>query len=107
MTTVISKLITRTLCDNRGCLDFERLDEKITQTVTVAESVLRSVLLDDSKIAIREGTKAIVANKILSPDSLIVAKTSLRLCQKRPGECPHCDGLHLCRFLVCGDCSYG
>lgn len=107
MTSVISKFIIKTLCDNQGCLDFKRLDERITQAFTVAEPVLHSVLFDDGKIAIQEGRQKVFGNKILSPDSLIVAKTSLRLCQKKTGECSQCDGLHLCRYLVCGDCTFG
>lgn len=107
MTTAISKFVIKTLCDNQGSLDFRRLDERITQTFTVAEQVMQSVLFDYSKVAIQEGRQAVVGNKIMSPDSLIVAKTSLRLCQKKPGECQQCDCLHLCRYLVCGDCTFG
>ncbi|TKS73181.1 Poly [ADP-ribose] polymerase 12 [Collichthys lucidus] len=105
--TAISKAITKTLCDNQGCLDFKRLEERIKQSFTVAESVLRSVLFDDGRIAIQEGRQKAVGSQIISPDSLIVAKTSVRLCQKKPGECPQCDGLHLCRYYVCGDCTFG
>lgn len=107
MAAVISKLITKTLCDNQGCLDFGRLDERIKQSFTVAEPVLRSVLFDDGRIAIQEGRQRAVGSQIISPDSLIVAKTSLRLCQKKTGACVQCEGLHLCRYFVCGDCTYG
>lgn len=107
MTSVISKFIIKTLCDNQGCLDFRRLDEMIAQSFTVAEPVLRSVLFDDGKIAIQEGRQKAIGNQIISPDSLIVVKTSLRLCQKKPGQCLQCDGLHLCRYFVCGDCTFG
>ncbi|KAG8012473.1 Poly [ADP-ribose] polymerase 12 [Nibea albiflora] len=107
MAAAISKLITKTLCDNQGCLDFKRLDQRITKSFTVAEQVLRSVLFDDGRIAIQEGRQRAVGSQIISPDSLIVAKTSLRLCQKKPGECPQCDALHLCRYYVCGDCTFG
>lgn len=107
MTSVVSKFILKTLCDHQGCLDFVRLDERIRQTFTVDEPVLRGVLFDDGKIAIQRGTKKAVGRQMISPDSLIVAKTSLRLCRRKPGECPQCDGLHLCRYLVCGDCTFG
>lgn len=107
MTSVISTFIIKTLCDHQGCLEYRHLEEKLTQTYRVAESILRSVLDDDSKIAIQEGRQKPVGKQIVSPDSLIVAKTSLRLCRKKPGECLQCDGLHLCRFFVCGDCSFG
>ncbi|XP_059190758.1 protein mono-ADP-ribosyltransferase PARP12 [Centropristis striata] len=105
MTSVISRFVFKTLCEHQGCLDFKRLDEKLAQSFTVAEPVLQRVLFDDGKIAIQEGREK--SSQILSPDSLVVAKTSLRLCQKKPGECQECDGLHLCRYYVCGDCTFG
>lgn len=107
MTAVISKFIIKTLCNNQGCLDYKRLDEIISQSFTVAETVLQSVIFDDGKIAIQEGRQRVVGKQIVSPDSLIVAKTSLRLCQKKPEECYQCAGLHLCRYFVCGDCTFG
>lgn len=107
MTSVVSKFIVKTLCDNQGSLDFRHLDEKVRHSFTVAEPVLRSVLFDDEKIAIQVGKQKVVGRQMIPPDSLIVAKTDLRLCQKKPGECLQCDGLHLCRYLVCGHCSYG
>ncbi|XP_069561395.1 LOW QUALITY PROTEIN: protein mono-ADP-ribosyltransferase PARP12 [Brachyistius frenatus] len=36
-----------------------------------------------------------------------MAKTNLRLCQKKVGDCLQCDGLHLCRYFVCGGCTFG
>ncbi|XP_071360893.1 protein mono-ADP-ribosyltransferase PARP12 isoform X2 [Trachinotus anak] len=107
MTSVISKFVIKTLCDHRGCLDFQHLDETLAQSFTVAEPVLRSVLYDDGKIAIKTGREKATGGQIINPDSLVVAKTSLRICQKKPGECPRCDGLHLCRYFVCGDCTFG
>ncbi|KAK1888404.1 Protein mono-ADP-ribosyltransferase PARP12 [Dissostichus eleginoides] len=107
MTLLISKFVTKTLCDHHGCLDFKHLDEKIAQSFTAAPQVLRSVIFDDSKIAVEEGKQKAIGSQVISPDSLIVAKTSLRLCQKKPGECAQCDGLHLCRYYVCGDCTFG
>uniref|UniRef100_UPI0037E84CE0 protein mono-ADP-ribosyltransferase PARP12-like n=1 Tax=Semicossyphus pulcher TaxID=241346 RepID=UPI0037E84CE0 len=92
---------------NQGCLNFRSLKEQISQSHTVKEAVLRSLLFDEDKIAIKEGRQRVRGSQIVSPDSLIVAKTSLRLCQKKPGECPQCDGLHLCSYYVCGGCTYG
>ncbi|XP_034542084.1 protein mono-ADP-ribosyltransferase PARP12-like isoform X2 [Notolabrus celidotus] len=107
MASVVSEFITKTLCDNQGCLNFRSLDEKIKQKYTVSEEVLRSLLFDKDKIAIKEVKQTVTGSQILSPDSLIVAKTGLRLCQEKPGECSQCDGLHLCRYYVCGGCTYG
>lgn len=106
MSSVISKFITKTLCDHQGCLDFRRLDETVSHSFTVAEVVMQSVLSDDGRIAVLEGKQRAVANKMFGPDTVVVAKTNLRLCQKKSGECSQCDALHLCRYLVLGDCSF-
>ncbi|XP_075898941.1 protein mono-ADP-ribosyltransferase PARP12 isoform X2 [Nelusetta ayraudi] len=106
MSSVISKFITKTLCDHQGCLDFRRLDETVSRSFTVAEVVMQSVLSDESRIAVLEGKQKAVANKMFGPDTLVVAKTNLRLCQKKSGECSQCDALHLCRYWVLGDCSF-
>uniref|UniRef100_A0A672F9P3 Poly (ADP-ribose) polymerase family, member 12a n=1 Tax=Salarias fasciatus TaxID=181472 RepID=A0A672F9P3_SALFA len=105
MTSVVSKFITKTLCDHEGSLDFRRLEEKVARSYTVAESVLRAVLFDQSKIAIRQGEEKPTGGHIIPPDSLVVAKSSARLCQKKTGACARCDGLHLCRYYVCGECT--
>ena len=107
MTSLISKFITRTLCDNHGSLDFGRLDEQISQTFTVADAVLRSVLDDRSRLLVQRGKLRAAGNKLLGADAVVVATTGLRLCQKKPGECARCDALHLCRYLVCGSCVFG
>ncbi|XP_034032875.1 protein mono-ADP-ribosyltransferase PARP12 [Thalassophryne amazonica] len=107
MATIISKFITKTLCDNEGCLEFRTLEGKISEFYTVAEPILRSVLFDEEKIAIRRGREEASAGQIISPDSLVLAKTSLWICQKRAGECTGCEGLHLCKFYVCGACMFG
>uniref|UniRef100_A0A672FEZ4 Poly (ADP-ribose) polymerase family, member 12a n=1 Tax=Salarias fasciatus TaxID=181472 RepID=A0A672FEZ4_SALFA len=107
MTSVVSKFITKTLCDHEGSLDFRRLEEKVARSYTVAESVLRAVLFDQSKIAIRQGEEKPTGGHIIPPDSLVVAKSSARLCQKKTGACARCDGLHLCRYYVCGECTFG
>ncbi|KAF7667404.1 hypothetical protein LDENG_00063480 [Lucifuga dentata] len=107
MSSVISKVIMKTLCENQGCLDFQTLDDRIRQCFTVADQVLHTVLFDDGKIAIHEGRQKASGAHGINPDSLIVAKTSLRICQKEVGQCLGCDGLHLCRYFVCGDCRFG
>ncbi|XP_056272882.1 protein mono-ADP-ribosyltransferase PARP12-like isoform X1 [Pseudoliparis swirei] len=107
MASNISNFVTKTLCDHQGSLDFKRLEEEIGKYVTVSDAVLRRVLFDDAKVAIQGGRQEAAGGALLSPDSLLVAKTSLRVCQKKPGECAQCDGLHLCRHYVCGVCTFG
>ncbi|XP_013872004.1 protein mono-ADP-ribosyltransferase PARP12 [Austrofundulus limnaeus] len=108
MESSVSKLITEILCENHGCLDFEQLNELAQNNFGFKAEELRSVLFDDGKIAIREGKQQVLpGGDELRPDSLVVAKTTLRLCQRKPGECSGCHGLHLCRYYVCGGCTYG
>ncbi|XP_038161431.1 protein mono-ADP-ribosyltransferase PARP12-like [Cyprinodon tularosa] len=107
MASTISNLIFKILCDNDGCLDLRQLNAELARSsfgVKVAN--LRSVLIDDGKIAIRTNKQRCPGHDI-GPDSLIVAKTSLRLCQRKVGECTQCDSLHLCRYFVCGGCTFG
>ncbi|XP_075995778.1 protein mono-ADP-ribosyltransferase PARP12-like [Genypterus blacodes] len=102
-----SSFIIRTLCDNQGCLDFQQLDALIQQQDSAADHILKKVLLDDRKFAIQEGKQKASGSHRISPDSLVVAKSSLRICQLEAGQCAHCDGLHVCRYYVCGKCRYG
>ncbi|MEQ2286785.1 hypothetical protein AMECASPLE_005905 [Ameca splendens] len=107
MASSIPNLTFKILCDNDGCLEARQLNAKLAESsfgVKLAD--LRSVLFDDGKIAIREGKQRVPGGN-LRPDSLIVAKTSLRLCQRKAGGCTQCDGLHLCRYFVCGGCTFG
>uniref|UniRef100_A0AAQ4NT29 PARP12-like CCCH zinc finger tandem domain-containing protein n=1 Tax=Gasterosteus aculeatus aculeatus TaxID=481459 RepID=A0AAQ4NT29_GASAC len=85
MTSVISKFVVKTLCDLRGSLDFQRRPLRRRQSIHPG-----------GPIESRRGTNT-------RRDSLIVAKSSLRVCQRRPGECPRCDALHICKFYVCGE----
>ncbi|XP_017274370.1 protein mono-ADP-ribosyltransferase PARP12 [Kryptolebias marmoratus] len=108
MESKVSKLITKILCDNHGCLDFEQLNDLAQSNFGFEAEDLRSVLFDDGKIAIREGKQQVAGGDGTRPDSLVVAKTSLRLCQKKAGECTlDCHCLHLCRYFVCGSCTFG
>lgn len=100
-------LIIRVLCDNHGCLDFEQLLELAQSNFGFEVADLRSVLFDDGIIAIREGKEKLASGYLIRPDSLVVAKTSLRLCQIKGGQCKQCDGLHLCRYIIGGSCTFG
>ncbi|XP_041652100.1 protein mono-ADP-ribosyltransferase PARP12-like [Cheilinus undulatus] len=107
MSSALSGLIMKTLCDHQGGLSYCSLQESVERSHRVRESALSSLLLEDEKFFIKEGRQGTKGGHGISPDSLVVAKTSLRLCQRKPGECPRCDGLHLCRYYVSGGCTYG
>ncbi|XP_077423448.1 protein mono-ADP-ribosyltransferase PARP12 isoform X1 [Vanacampus margaritifer] len=107
MAANVSNFIIQILCDDQGSSDFRVLTGKLRQKFTVAASVLHCVLTDEARIAVDSGVLAVGAGQIFSLDSVIVAKTSLRICQKKPGECTQCESLHLCKFHVLGTCAFG
>ncbi|XP_030645814.1 protein mono-ADP-ribosyltransferase PARP12-like isoform X2 [Chanos chanos] len=106
MSSVVADHITTLLCKNQGCLDFESLDSSLRQRFTVANEVFLNVLSDNSRFVIIEGDKPSV-DSVLSPNSVIIAKTPLRVCQDLSFKCGQCENLHLCRYFVCGKCRYG
>ncbi|KAK0152754.1 Poly [ADP-ribose] polymerase 12 [Merluccius polli] len=101
MAGVVSKCIFANLCENQGCLEFGRFKEVLRRGhITVDNSVLLKILSDDGKYAVSLA-------KEIQADTLVVAKTHLRVCHQVPGKCSQCNNLHLCRHLICGNCRYG
>ncbi|XP_068170277.1 protein mono-ADP-ribosyltransferase PARP12 [Antennarius striatus] len=105
MVSHISRFIIKLLSDNQGSLDYRRLDEELSKSFTVAEQLLQRFYSESGWVAIQEGTQEALPGRTIRPDSVVVAKTSLRLCQQK--GCLRCDKLHLCRYLVCGGCTFG
>nr|XP_015208758.1 PREDICTED: poly [ADP-ribose] polymerase 12-like isoform X3 [Lepisosteus oculatus] len=103
---VISNCATKTLCRNQGCLEYRLLKGVVCQSCNVGDRRLFDVLSDSSRFVIVQGREENIPGCDLSPDSIIVAKTRLRLCKSYP-ECNTCEDLHLCRYFVCGHCRYG
>ncbi|XP_055789892.1 protein mono-ADP-ribosyltransferase PARP12-like isoform X1 [Salvelinus fontinalis] len=106
MSSVVSQYVTKIICGNQGCLDFKQLDQIVGQKFTCADEILLGILSDSGKYAISEG-KEKASGCVMSHDSVIVAKTSLRVCQTSHKECHQCDNLHICSHFVCGNCKYG
>ncbi|XP_064174947.1 protein mono-ADP-ribosyltransferase PARP12-like [Anguilla rostrata] len=97
--------ITRTICQNEGSMEYGLLEQTIRRTVTTSD--ISCFLRDTCKFVIIEGKEKCSATSAVSANSLIIAKTSLRICKKQPGDCVSCEDLHLCKYLVCGSCKYG
>ncbi|KAG7279766.1 hypothetical protein CRUP_008836 [Coryphaenoides rupestris] len=101
MAGAVSQLIFVNICESEGCLEFGGFKEILRRgRVTVDDSVLLKILSDTGKYAVALG-------KDIKPDSLVVARTQLRVCQQKPGQCLGCSSLHLCRYLICGNCRFG
>ncbi|XP_022535314.2 protein mono-ADP-ribosyltransferase PARP12 [Astyanax mexicanus] len=106
MSSSLSAYMYRSVCQQMGSVDFKTLDQMLRQHFTIADEVLLDVLNDFDKFLVVKG-KEKRGDLLLSPDSEIIAKTDLRLCQNQSGPCVNCHDLHLCRYYVCGNCTYG
>uniref|UniRef100_A0A3B3ZU58 Poly (ADP-ribose) polymerase family, member 12a n=1 Tax=Periophthalmus magnuspinnatus TaxID=409849 RepID=A0A3B3ZU58_9GOBI len=100
----VSKWILEALCQNQGSLEYRSLNAQLSKHFTVAEETMRTIFFDNNSFAIEEGKEKASGAEIISPDSIIVAKTSARLCQNK--TCQGCDNFHLCRYYVCGGCTF-
>lgn len=103
MAAVVSNYILKALCNNQCCLEFQQMHDILRQSFTVDHGLLKLTLLDSSRFRVVDEDSAARA---LSPGALIIATTSLGLC-KDPTKCRSCEELHLCRYLVCGNCRFG
>ncbi|XP_058242989.1 protein mono-ADP-ribosyltransferase PARP12-like isoform X2 [Hemibagrus wyckioides] len=103
MASVVSNHILKALCNNQCCLEFQQLHGILRQSFTVDHGLLQLTLLDSSRFRVVDEESAVRA---LSPTALLIATTSLGLC-KDPTKCTSCEELHLCRYLVCGNCRFG
>ncbi|XP_052008490.1 protein mono-ADP-ribosyltransferase PARP12 isoform X2 [Xyrauchen texanus] len=105
MASTVSKYIYNFLCKHEGSSDFGKVEKNLRQSFTVADQVLSLVLDDHQRFVIKEDEDSNTTNSVLGADSLIIAKTSLRVCKN--DKCVSCEELHLCRYFVCGNCRFG
>ncbi|KAL4625085.1 poly ADP-ribose polymerase 12 [Arapaima gigas] len=107
MSAVVSSFATKVLCQHEGSLDFRQLNATVRQSFTLGDKLFVAFLRDTSRFVVVPGKGKATPGCPLAPDSVVVAKTPLRLCQQPASGGEHdCDRLHLCRYFVCGDCRY-
>ncbi|RXN24729.1 poly [ADP-ribose] polymerase 12-like isoform X1 [Labeo rohita] len=92
---IVSRHIFYFLCKNDGCSDYGKVEKDLRQSFTVADQVLSQVLDDHQRFVIVRDEDSNPKSPIPDADSLILAKTSLRLCKH--DRCPGCEDLHICR----------
>lgn len=105
MTSIVSRHIFNFLCKHEGCTDYGKVERNLRQSFTVADQVLSQVLHDHQRFVIIQDEGSNPRSSIPAADSLILAKTSLRVCKN--DKCTGCEELHLCRYFVCGNCRFG
>uniref|UniRef100_UPI00398F291D protein mono-ADP-ribosyltransferase PARP12-like n=1 Tax=Pristiophorus japonicus TaxID=55135 RepID=UPI00398F291D len=101
----VTEYSLKTLCANQGALDYNSIQGEITSHISVSGTDLNQALHDIEHFAVvkRSGAEPLGSN--LTPDSLIIAVTSVRLCKiysKR--DCEGCGKLHLCYRFIYDDC---
>ncbi|XP_059904586.1 protein mono-ADP-ribosyltransferase PARP12b [Gadus macrocephalus] len=92
---------TSVLCSNKGSMASSQLYEQIMKSFDVTQGDFWFIM----KCARFE-----VKRTGLDGDSVVVAKTSLRLCKEYwKGTCyeEKCEELHICKYYVYGNCRFG
>ncbi|XP_062860336.1 protein mono-ADP-ribosyltransferase PARP12-like isoform X2 [Trichomycterus rosablanca] len=106
MESVVSNHVLNVLCDHQCWMEFRHLAATLRQRLTVDEQLLLRVLTNSGSFCIIDEEQRDSAINAVSPTALILARTELRLCTD-PSTCSECQKLHLCRYLVCGNCKHG
>lgn len=102
---IVSRHIYNFVCKQEGSSDYGKVEINLRKSFTVADQVL-SMVLDDSQkfVIVHNDENPNPRSSIPAADSLILAKTSLRVCKH--DKCSGCEDLHLCRYFVCGSCRF-
>ncbi|KAJ8262368.1 hypothetical protein GJAV_G00165630 [Gymnothorax javanicus] len=106
MSDLVANFIMREVCKNQGSLQYSQLCQLVSPIPAISGEMLYGVLTKKSRFIIVDGKDETDTNHSLRPDSVVIAKTALRVCQSVPGNCDSCADLHLCRYFVCGSCRY-
>ncbi|XP_078085119.1 protein mono-ADP-ribosyltransferase PARP12-like [Mustelus asterias] len=91
------------LCASEGSLDYSTVQQDIASRFGLSGPDIGRVLNDSRHFAVVERSRAV--GSTLTPGSLVIALTSVRLCKDYPQrDCEDCGKLHLCRRLIYDDC---
>ncbi|RXM37027.1 Poly [ADP-ribose] polymerase 12 [Acipenser ruthenus] len=95
---------TKQICSNGGSLQYKQL-KNIFRRLNIPDTFFCEILKNGSRFVIVHGSEDKLPGCGVSPDSTVIAKTSVRLCKDYPKDCGDCEGLHLCRDFVQGICK--
>ncbi|MBN3271030.1 PAR12 polymerase, partial [Polyodon spathula] len=103
----LTNYVTKTICSNGGSMEYRELHRLVTHYFRNMDHTFIQILGDTSRFFIVNSSKVKTTESGLSPDSKIIAKTLVRLCDHYPeGNCYNCRSLHLCKFLIYQNCQY-
>ncbi|KAI5623859.1 poly [ADP-ribose] polymerase 12, partial [Silurus asotus] len=106
MSRAVESDIFQVVCQHGGSLDFKTLHQILRKRFSVADEVPREALCEFDRLLVVEGREKRAGGELFSADTVIISKTPLRVCKTLPGQCTGCEYLHLCRYLVCGNCRF-
>uniref|UniRef100_A0A3B3QD17 C3H1-type domain-containing protein n=1 Tax=Paramormyrops kingsleyae TaxID=1676925 RepID=A0A3B3QD17_9TELE len=100
--------IPHLLCRSRGCMEYSELHRAVRQRYSLSDQDLLAFLGDTSRFIVTgDSSQSGVAGPQPGAASRVIAKTSVRLCQMHECDGRACQNLHLCKYLVCGQCGRG
>ncbi|MGH0116587.1 UNVERIFIED_CONTAM: hypothetical protein FKN15_014787 [Acipenser sinensis] len=102
----IPSYTTRMLCSNKGALVYGHLYKSVSEKYNISNQLFCELLKNGSRFVIVQGSEDKIPGRGVSPDSKVIAKTSVRLCKDYPKDCGDCEGLHLCKYFVYGNCRF-
>ncbi|KAK3570492.1 hypothetical protein QTP86_020073 [Hemibagrus guttatus] len=107
MFSVTPGQITRFLLEKQGCLEFRVISRLIRGRSNIPDQDVFWMMSAYTQFVIAEDGKKGGSSNVCSPDTLVIAKTHLRVCPDGPDKCKNCEHLQICRYFVCGTCKFG
>lgn len=99
--------VTQLLCAAGGALELAELRRRLR--TSMGAEALERLLRDRGRFVVVSRASAGRAAAAAS-ERVVLAVSSLRLCRAHQGPKPGCTGLcaqlHLCKFLICGNCKF-
>ena len=87
--------ILKIICGNGGAIDYERLLELASGFPDINCFEFDSLIENEQLFSLTENSGV----------KQVLAKTKVRLCNVR--DCTGCTNLHLCKFYLHGQCTWG
>ncbi|XP_066525570.1 protein mono-ADP-ribosyltransferase PARP12b [Hoplias malabaricus] len=96
---------TSVLCGQKGAMELAQLHKKVYQRIDISDRDFWYIVKKCPRFVVVQSREAMDSR---AAGCVIVAKTSLRLCQNYAKQlCFGCQDLHLCKYFVYGNCRYG
>lgn len=100
--------VTQLLCAAGGALELAELRRRLR--TSLGADALERLLQDRGRFVVASRASVGPAAAAAASERVVLAVSSLRLCRAHQGPKPGCTGLcaqlHLCKFLIYGNCKF-